>query len=75
MDEIITIYKDEKFKIEQFLKRLVNFFQDNPDLHKEPLPVVHSVKYRMKNEQHLADKIERKKALGVELTKDNLFEK
>lgn len=75
MDEIITIYKDEKFKIEQFLKRLVNFFQDNPELHKEPLPVVHSVKYRMKNEQHLADKIERKKALGVELTKDNLFEK
>lgn len=40
MDEIITIYKEEKFKIEQFLKRLVNFFQDNPDLHKEPLPVV-----------------------------------
>jgi len=74
VDEIITIYKEEKFKIEQFLKRLVNFFQDNPDLHKEPLPVVHSVKYRMKNEQHLADKVERKKALGVELTKDNLFE-
>ncbi len=74
MDEIITIYKEEKFKIEQFLKRLVNFFQDNPDLHKEPLPVVHSVKYRMKNEQHLADKVERKKSLGVELTKDNLFE-
>ena len=74
MDEIITIYREEKFKIEQFMKRMVNFFQDNPRLHEEPLPIVHSVKYRMKNEQHLLDKLQRKREQGVELNEENIFE-
>ena len=47
MEEFITLYREEKFKIEQFMKRMVNFFQDNPSLHSGSLPVVHSVKYRL----------------------------
>ena len=74
MDENVTMYLEEKFKIEQFLKRIVNFFQDNPNLHESPLPIVHSVKYRMKKEEHLSDKLQRKRDEGVRVTKENFFE-
>lgn len=74
MEEILALYKEEKFKIEQFMKRMVNFFQDNPTLHQDNLPIVHSVKYRMKNEEHLKDKLERKKASGKIITQENFFD-
>lgn len=74
MDDVIIVYNEEKFKIEQFMKRMVNFFQDNPCFHQNPLPIVHSVKYRMKNEKHLCDKIKRKRDQGVEVTKENIFD-
>lgn len=74
MEELITLYREERFKIEQFMKRMVNFFQDNPSLHEENLPVVHSVKYRMKSEGHLKDKLERKASNGRTITPENFFD-
>lgn len=75
MEEILALYQEEKFKIEQFMKRMVNFFQDNPALHKDNLPIVHSVKYRMKDEEHLKDKLERKSSSGKTITRENFFDK
>ncbi|NCD03607.1 MAG: (p)ppGpp synthetase [Clostridia bacterium] len=74
MDKLVELYNGEKFKIEQFMKRLVNFFQDNPSLHDGPLPVVHSVKYRMKDNTHLEDKLRRKISEGRDISKDNFFD-
>lgn len=74
MEEFLVLYQKERFKIEQFMKRMVNFFQDNPVLHKDDLPIVHSVKYRMKNEGHLIDKLERKKLAGKNITTGNFFD-
>lgn len=75
MEEFITLYREEKFKIEQFMKRMVKFFQDNPSLHSGSLPVVHSVKYRLKSEDHLLDKLQRKSLDSNEITLDNFFDK
>ena len=74
MEELIALYREERFKIEQFMKRMVNFFQDNPSLHEENLPVVHSVKYRMKSEGHLFDKLQRKALNGRKIVSENFFD-
>lgn len=37
------------------------------------MPVIHSVKWRLKDPEHLRDKISRKLADGIEVTADNLF--
>ena len=74
MEELIALYREERFKIEQFMKRMVNFFQDNPSLHEENLPVVHSVKYRMKSEGHLLDKLQRKALNGRKIVSENFFD-
>lgn len=74
MEELIALYREERFKIEQFMKRMVNFFQDNPSLHEDNLPVVHSVKYRMKSESHLRDKLQRKILNGRLIVPENFFD-
>lgn len=74
MEELIALYQEERFKIEQFMKRMVNFFQDNPSLHKDNLPIVHSVKYRMKSVEHLRDKLERKISIGRNIVAGNFFD-
>lgn len=74
MEELIALYREERFKIEQFMKRMVNFFQDNPFLHEDNLPVVHSVKYRMKSESHLQDKLQRKILNGRTIVPENFFD-
>jgi len=76
IDILINMYKNEMFSIEQFMKRMVNFFQDNPKLKKEPLPAVHSVKYRLKDPSHLSEKITRKIEEGTnDISVDNFFDR
>lgn len=75
MNKLLELYKKDYFQIEQFMKRLVNFFQDNPELNEGPLPCIHSVKYRMKDIFHLEDKIKRKKERGKEISINNFYDK
>lgn len=70
IERCIDLYDKNRFQLEQFMKRMVNFFQDNPVLHKSEFPAVHSVKYRLKDTHHLVEKFERKKEL--EITESNL---
>lgn len=73
IERCIDLYDKNRFQLEQFMKRMVNFFQDNPVLHKSEFPAVHSVKYRLKDTHHLVEKFERKKEL--EITESNFFDK
>lgn len=77
IDKIVSEWKmpENQFIVGQFLKRIVDFFQENPRLRKEPLPVVHSVKYRLKNPEHLRDKLDRKWDLENPITVENMFER
>ncbi|MBC8234711.1 (p)ppGpp synthetase, partial [bacterium] len=63
------------FKIELFLKGIVNYFSDHPGLNEGALPVIHSVKSRLKDPKHLEDKIKRKRDKIGPINSDNILNK
>jgi len=70
-DDIIDYYKSEevKFMLQGFLHQVESFFKDNPKLKN----IIHSIKYRSKDPEHLRDKLIRKREDGYVITKENLF--
>lgn len=73
INEAVSIYVDKQFEYEQFLASVLVFFQKHPILNRQPLPVIHSLKSRLKDPTHLADKLERKRVKGQIITKDNIL--
>lgn len=71
--EAIQAYKDRQFEYEQFLAAVIVFFQKHPELNKTPFPIIHSIKSRLKDPEHLEDKLERKLRDGIVVNKDNIF--
>lgn len=71
--EIIDYYIDKQFELEQFLVAVQIFFSKNPHLNGKEFPIIHSIKSRFKDPEHLRDKIKRKAAIGQIITKVNLF--
>ena len=74
MGAIIEIVKSELHNIDLFRKYVINFFETHPDLTQSP-QVVHSVKSRMKNLQHLREKIQRKFSAEDPITPENIFDR
>lgn len=74
-DLVLDYYRnrDTKFLLEQFLSQVRTFFELNPRLNSGPVPAIHSVKWRIKDPEHLRDKIDRKFADGIVVSVDNLF--
>lgn len=72
---IVEFYCHEKtqFILEQFLIQVKTFFELNPVLNLLPFPIVHSIKARLKDPEHLRDKLERKFEKGTVVTEDSLF--
>lgn len=72
---VIEHYRSEQtqFMLQQFMRQVKDFFELNPVLHKQPFPVIHSVKARTKDPEHLRDKLNRKKNKGVLVDAENLF--
>jgi len=58
IDSIIRSFKDEnlQFRLNSFMEQVVNFFNNNPEL----INIVHSLKHRIKDKDHLKEKILRK---------------
>lgn len=77
IDELVALYKNREFIISKFLNSVRYFFENNPVLTSGPMPIVHSVKFRLKDPDHLRDKIIRKEELckekGLVITSENLF--
>ncbi|MBV7271636.1 RelA/SpoT domain-containing protein [Clostridiaceae bacterium UIB06] len=73
---IIDFYTDQwnSYELKGFLGQVQFFFNENPYLNKKPFPIIHSVKSRFKDTEHLRDKIRRKAQKGQIVTKENLFE-
>ncbi len=76
VDSAIEYYKSEQvqFLLTQFKEQVKNFFELNPKLHSQPFPAVHSIKCRLKDPEHLRDKIVRKATEGITISSDNLFQ-
>lgn len=72
---VIEFYKNvqTQFILQQFLTQVKTFFELNPVLHDPQFPVVHSLKARLKDPEHLRDKLKRKFEKGVIVTEDSLF--
>lgn len=74
ISEMINLYTSNRHRYEQFLAGVRAFFETHPALHEPHLPVIHSIKCRLKDPEHLRDKLERKITAGKEITLDNLFQ-
>lgn len=74
VDTIIQTYKEKLFEYEQFLASIRVFFEKHPSLNKDNLSIIHSLKYRTKDPEHLKEKLLRKRAQGREINAENAFE-
>ena len=70
-DKVLLAYlnPEKQYELKAFLQTVLFFFENNPALK----GIVHSVKSRMKDPEHLKDKIERKKQNGKSIDEKNLF--
>ncbi|ELE2166890.1 RelA/SpoT domain-containing protein [Vibrio fluvialis] len=75
VEELVQVFVDSRHLFERFMKNVVDTFELEPGLNTNHNPVIYTVKSRIKNADHLRDKIRRKWAEGIELTPHNLFEK
>lgn len=74
IDDVISFYKDNIYKLEQFRASIEALFQKDPSLHNSHLPIVHSIKSRIKDPEHLRDKVYRKtKDNELTISQSNLF--
>lgn len=74
MQAIIDRVDSKRHDLELFLQYTVRFFETHPDLTQSP-QVVHSVKSRMKDVQHLREKIQRKTSTEDAITPENIFDR
>lgn len=74
-DEVIQTYIDEKHLFERFMNAVVDTFRLEPELNVYGTPIIYTIKNRLKDVDHLRDKLERKWDDEDPLTPDNLFER
>jgi ppGpp synthetase/RelA/SpoT-type nucleotidyltranferase len=70
----LTAYNRNKFAIEQFWKAINSFFSDHPKLNTGSLPIIHSIKSRLKDSTHLEEKIRRKWDIYGSIDENNVFD-
>lgn len=74
IDEIIKFYKNDKllrYELEGFKQQVQNFFLGWPGFIENQKSVIHSIKSRIKDPEHLRDKIQRKMENGKKISIDN----
>ncbi|RYY07890.1 MAG: (p)ppGpp synthetase [Sphingobacteriaceae bacterium] len=72
-DSVISFYNSNQHRLLQFQASVTTFFSSHPKLNSKSFPLIHSIKTRLKDPDHLRKKIERKRTKGIEITNDNLF--
>jgi putative GTP pyrophosphokinase len=70
---LMDIFRKKRRLYELFLTSVEAEFLSNPGLNTGVPTVIHSIRKRIKDEDHLAEKIIRKRKEGKIITKDNLF--
>ena len=74
MEAIITRVQSQRHAINLFRENTVRFFETHPDL-TQPPQIVHSVKSRLKDLEHLREKIQRKSLTDDPITAENIFDR
>lgn len=75
IDAIMKTVDDRRYEFSIYAEGVYKFFLQHPDLIRGHPPAVHSVRWRMKDPDHLRKKILRKGANGEEITPKNVFER
>ena len=74
INDIVNFYKNDKllkYELEGFKQQVQNFFLEWPGFVVNDNSVIHSVKSRIKDAEHLRDKLQRKIHSGREITISN----
>ncbi len=74
IDKIINFYKNDrllKYELDGFKNQVQNFFLEWPGFIENQKSIVHSVKSRVKDSDHLRDKIQRKNREGRNISIEN----
>ena len=74
IDEIIKFYQNDKllkYELEGFKQQVQNFFLSWPGFIVDQKSVIHSIKSRIKDPEHLRDKIHRKVESGRKISVEN----
>ncbi|WP_417789768.1 RelA/SpoT domain-containing protein [Terasakiella pusilla] len=72
-DILIQKFQEKKHDFRIFMEGVVNYLGEHPHLAGGTEPIVHSYKARLKDVDHLLEKISRKKNQGRQINEDNLF--
>ncbi len=75
VDQVIQLYIGEKHLFERFMNAVVDTFRLEPGLNKYGNPIIYTIKNRLKDVDHLRDKIERKWDNEYPLVPNNFFER
>ena len=75
VNKIVATYEDEKHYFERFMNGVVDTFKLEPKLNEYGNPIIYTIKSRLKDPDHLRDKISRKWDDEDPLTPDNVFER
>ena len=73
IDNLIQIIETHQYEFNIYAGGIKDFFLNHPKLTHGDLPSIHSVRWRMKEPDHLREKLERKIAQGRTITSDNIF--
>jgi putative GTP pyrophosphokinase len=73
LQKLVDLYRQKKKLFDFFSQSVVSDFSTNRALNTGVPPIIHSIKSRLKDEGHLAEKIERKRAEGEKISQKNLF--
>ncbi|HEU4964411.1 MAG TPA: RelA/SpoT domain-containing protein [Bacilli bacterium] len=68
-------YRNYHHRFLQFLNGVRDYFETEPPFNDKTTSVIHSIKYRLKDPDHLVDKLRRKLHGGEKINSDNLFQK
>jgi len=73
--KLVEIYIGRQHDLNVFMKSVAETVGQHPELNKPGAEAVHSYKHRLKDPEHLAEKLRRKAAAGVEINEANFAER
>lgn len=73
IEKCLELFDKEKKRFDMFSEQVKVFFKENEVLNKDPFPILHTLKSRVKNRTHLEDKLNRKWNKNEEVTEQNFF--
>ena len=75
IESALKAFDGKQHELQIFLNGISQWFSTHPTLSKTGFPLVHSVRARLKDREHLRAKIERKWSDDSQITEKNIFEK